>query len=79
MESYSIADAKARFSEVIELAESGITVDITKRGKLVARIVPPEKAKVPVDVDALERLAASLPVQKQSAVELIREMRESKY
>ena len=38
MDSYSIADAKARFSEVVERAEAGETVDITKRGKLVARV-----------------------------------------
>ncbi len=79
MESYSIADAKARFSEVVERAEAGETVDITKRGKLVAKVVPVEQPRKPIDVDALERLAARLPVQKQSAVELIREMREAKY
>ena len=79
MESYSIADAKARLSEIIERVESGESVEITKRGKHVATLGPAERKLVPVDVDRLERLAARLPVQKQSAVDLIREMRDEKY
>jgi prevent-host-death family protein len=79
MDSYSVADAKARFSEVVERAEAGETVEITKRGKLVARVVPIVQPRKPVDVDALERLAARIPSQKQSAVDLIREMRDSGY
>ena len=79
MDSYSVADAKARFSEVVERAEAGETVEITKRGKLVARVVPVVQPRKPIDVDALERLSARLPVQKQSAVDLIREMRDSGY
>jgi prevent-host-death family protein len=79
MESYSIADAKARFSEVVERAQAGETVDITKRGKLVAKVVPVEQPREPINVDALERLAARMPLQRQSAVDLIREMRAAKY
>ena len=79
MESYSIADAKARFSEVVELAESGLTLEITKRGKLVAKLVPVEQPRKPFDFDKLRSLTDRLPMQKQSAVELIREMREAKY
>ena len=40
MEKLSIYDAKAHFSRVIELAESGRATAITKRGRVVARIVP---------------------------------------
>lgn len=79
MESYSIADAKARFSEVVERAEAGETVDITKRGKLVAKVVPVEQPHKPFDFELLRRLTDRLPVQKQSAVDLIREMRDAKY
>lgn len=79
MESYSVADAKARLPEIIRRVETGETVEITRNSKPVARIVPPDRPLQPVDVDALERLAARLPVQKQSAVDLIREMRDEKY
>jgi prevent-host-death family protein len=79
MDRYSIAEAKAHLSELIDRVEAGATVEITRRGKLVAKIEPPQKPRKPVDVDALERLAASLPKQKTNAVDLIRQMRDSGY
>lgn len=79
MESYSIADAKARLSEIIERVETGETVEITKRGKLVATLNAANRQRQPVDVGRLELLAARLPIQRQSATDLIREMRDGKY
>lgn len=76
MESYSIADAKARLSEIIEQVETGATVDITKRGKLVARIAPPQKPLKPVDVDALRRLTANHSYQHESAGDFMRRVRD---
>ena len=40
MDKLSIFEAKARFSEVISRAEEGKQTVITKRGKVVARVVP---------------------------------------
>jgi prevent-host-death family protein len=40
MNRLSIYDAKARFSEVIEQAREGTSTEITKHGRVVARIVP---------------------------------------
>ena len=40
MEKFSLYDAKAHFSELVERAESGCSTIITKRGRVVARIVP---------------------------------------
>jgi prevent-host-death family protein len=79
MHSYSLAEAKAQLSQLIDRVESGETVEITRRGKLVACVSPPEKKLKKIDVDALRRLTARLPMQKQSAVDLIREMRDSGY
>lgn len=79
MDSYSLADAKARLSELVARAEAGETVEITRRGKPVARVVPTERKPEKVDVDRLRRLTDSLPWQDKSAVELIREMRDSGY
>jgi prevent-host-death family protein len=76
MESYSIADAKARFSEVVEHAEAGHTIDITKRGKLVARVVPVERQRKPFDFANLKRFTDSLPFQEESAGEFVRRMRD---
>ena len=40
MEKLSVYDAKAHFSELVERAESGRETVITKRGRVVAKIVP---------------------------------------
>ncbi len=58
MESYSVADAKARLSELIERAEAGETVSITRRGKPVARLVAEVAPKRPFNVEDMQRIAA---------------------
>ena len=40
MDKVSVYDGKARFSELVERAESGRSTVITKRGRVVAKIVP---------------------------------------
>ena len=40
MDRMSVWDGKARFSELVERAESGRSTVITKRGRVVAKIVP---------------------------------------
>jgi prevent-host-death family protein len=77
MKHVNLADAKARLSELVDLAEAGETVEITRRGKPAARLVPPEPAKKKVDVDALRALTASMPPQQESAGDFIRRMRDS--
>ena len=77
MDSYSLADAKARLSELIDKVEAGKTVEITRRGKPVAKVVPAERKRKPIDFAALERLRAKLPYQDQSAGEFIRHMRDT--
>ncbi|HVT44162.1 MAG TPA: type II toxin-antitoxin system prevent-host-death family antitoxin [Thermoanaerobaculia bacterium] len=40
MRKHSVYEAKAHFSELVERAEAGLSTVITKRGRVVARIVP---------------------------------------
>ena len=40
MDTVSVYDAKSRLSELVDRAESGRSTTITKRGRVVARIVP---------------------------------------
>jgi prevent-host-death family protein len=40
MDRVSVYDGKARFSQLVERAESGHSTVITKRGRVVAKIVP---------------------------------------
>lgn len=77
MDSYSLADAKARLSELVDRVEAGETVEITRRGRTVARVVPAQKAPKAVDWAALERLRARLPTQSEGAGEFVRRMRDT--
>ena len=45
MERMSVYDAKAHFSELVERAENGQATVITKRGRVVAKLVPANAAK----------------------------------
>jgi prevent-host-death family protein len=76
MTTISLAEAKAKLSELVERAAAGETVEITKRGKPVAQIVPVKKKLKPIDVEALKRIAQSMPFQKESAGDFIRRMRD---
>ena len=72
MKSFSIADAKGRLSELVERAEAGETVDITKRGKLVAKLTPAKRKLTKFDVDKLRAFTDTLRPSKESAVEIMR-------
>ena len=76
MDGMNLADAKAHLSELVDRAEAGETVDILRRGKLAARLTPPNKDKKKVDFALLRRLVDSLPPQNQYAAEAVREMRD---
>lgn len=76
MRSYSLAEAKAHLSELIDRVEAGETVAITRRGKLVAHVAPAERPLEPIDVDALAALTADLPYDpSNSVVEMRRQAR----
>ena len=79
MERINLADAKARLSEIIDRVEAGESIEITRRGKPAARLVPPLPEKKPVDVEALRLAAKKLPYQHESGVDIIRKMRDSGY
>lgn len=56
-----LAEAKAKLSELVDRVEAGETVDITRRGKLVARLCPVEQPRPPIDWAAIDALRESLP------------------
>lgn len=79
MELVKLVDAKAKLSELVDRAERGETVIITRRGKRVARLVPEVAPKQPVDVAMLRALHATMPRQTESAGDLVRRMRDAGY
>lgn len=78
MGAYSIAQAKAHLSALIEQVERGEAVTLTKRGKPVARIVslvePAQKPKI--DLDELRKFHATMPKSKIDSATMIRKMRD---
>jgi prevent-host-death family protein len=76
MKSYSLADAKARLSELVERAAAGEPVQITRRGKPIAQIVAAQRPRKPIDVAALRAVAETMPKQKESTRKFIRRMRD---
>lgn len=76
MVTVNLAHAKAHLSELIDKAENGEEVVITRRGRPVARIGPVEPPKQPIDFKALEEFRKTMPPWPKSSTELIREMRD---
>jgi prevent-host-death family protein len=71
----TLADAKAHLSELVDRVEAGETIDVTRRGKRVARIVGVAKARKPIDAAALSALTATMPIQIPAG-EFVRSMRD---
>jgi prevent-host-death family protein len=78
MGAFSIAEAKAQLSAIIEMVENGEPVTITKRGIPVVKIVPvnavPVKPKM--DLEELRAFRATITPLKVSGAEMIRRMRD---
>lgn len=77
MASVPLAEAEAQLSALIERVEAGETVEITRSGKPVARLVAASSAKPRVKPDwaALDALVARQQPQPDSG-EFVRQMRD---
>ena len=76
MNDVPLAEAKSRLSELVTRAAAGEPARITRRGRPVAQLSAVGRDRKPVDVDALKRLTDSLPMQEESAADLVRRMRD---
>jgi prevent-host-death family protein len=72
----NLADAKAHLSKLVEWAAAGDTVRITRRGKPVAQITVVQTPRKRIDLSALRALTDMMPVQRVSARDLVRRLRE---
>ena len=77
MKSISLAEAKAHLSELVDAAEAGETICITRRGKPVAHLVAITKPRKPIDVAALRALTDRMTPQEEGAGEFMRRLRDS--
>ncbi len=76
MRRVNLAEAKAHLSELVERAESGEAVCITRRGKPVAKLLAAQPPRKRVSVDALRAVTENMPRQRQSAGRFLRKMRD---
>ena len=76
MDAINLADAKAHLSELVDRVEAGDSIDITRRGKPVARFTAVATPKKRVDATLLRALTEAMPPQPESAADLVRSMRD---
>ncbi|MER8725657.1 type II toxin-antitoxin system prevent-host-death family antitoxin [Mesorhizobium sp. M0195] len=76
MDAVKLADAKAHLSELIDRVEAGDSIDITRRGKPVARLTAVARPRKRIDAVLLQSLTATMPLQAQAAADLVRSMRD---
>jgi prevent-host-death family protein len=76
MSTITLADAKTHLSELVDRVEAGDSIDITRRGKPVARLTAVTKPRKRIDAALLQSVTASMPPQPQSEADLVRSMRD---
>ncbi len=76
MSAVSLADAKAHLSELVDRVEAGESIEITRRGKRVARLTTTDRPRKAINLTALQALTQSMPPAAQDAADLVRAMRE---
>ncbi len=72
----NIAEAKARFSELVDRAESGETQIITRRGKPVAELRKHLLERMPISFQRLRDVTERQKPQQESVAQFIRAMRD---
>jgi prevent-host-death family protein len=77
MTTIGLAEAKAKLSELVERAAAGETVEITRRGKPVAQIVPVKKKLKPIDFDSIRKVTEKMTYQEESAGDFMRRFRDN--
>jgi prevent-host-death family protein len=76
MDAISLADAKAHLSELVDQVEAGASIDITRRGKRIARLTSVSTPRKRIDAAMLRALTDAMPPQTQTAADLVRSMRD---
>ncbi|WNJ88735.1 type II toxin-antitoxin system prevent-host-death family antitoxin [Bosea sp. 685] len=76
MNAVNLADAKAHLSELVDRVEAGASIEITRRGKPVARLTAVARPRKPIDAALLAALTVTMPAQSESAADLVRSMRD---
>ena len=76
MDRINLTDARAHLSELIDRVEAGASIDITRRGKAVARLTAVTKPRKRIDAVLFQSLTATMPPQTREAADMVRSMRD---
>jgi prevent-host-death family protein len=76
MDAVNLAVAKAHFSELVNRVEAGQSIEITRRGKAVARLTTIVRPRKPIDAATLRALTETFPSPARDAENLVRSMRD---
>jgi len=77
MDTVSIAEIETHLNEFVARAEAGEEITITRDGRPVARLISPPPARIPLDVEAMRHLTASMSMTGTGAADLVRRIRDS--
>jgi len=76
VDAINLADAKAHLSKLVDRVEAGDSIDITRRGRRVARLTTIARPRKPIDASMLKALTTTMPPSNQNAADLVRSMRD---
>ncbi len=79
MNVYGVAETRAHLSEILRRVEAGTEVTITRRGQPVATIRSALKLPTAADWARIAALRGKLSRSRQSAVKLVRQMRDADF
>jgi prevent-host-death family protein len=77
VETVTLNEAKKHLDELLDRAAAGEEVQVTRKGKAIARIVAIASGKKPVDVTALRAMVMAMPISDNDAVRQTRD--EARY
>ncbi|GGD99223.1 antitoxin [Aureimonas endophytica] len=76
MDVISLAEAQAHLDELVDRVEAGDTIEITRRGRSVARLSTVEIPRKWIDLALLRSLTAAQSPTRIEAADLVRAMRD---
>lgn len=76
MTSISLSEARRRLGETVRRVEAGETIEITRRGKPVARMTSAPVPRKRIDIALLQSVTDAMPGRADDAGDLVRRMRD---
>lgn len=77
MRTVNLAEAKAHLSELLNSVEAGEEIVITRHGRAVARVSPPEKQKQSLPLERLAALRNTVSAWSEPSAQRVRQLRDA--